>query len=85
MAQPLTPDDPLLMIVAKAVAGVPPTCTDRLDGNTAATSGLGPELEPSDNRPICPAPVSVNQIAPSGPVASWSTNELGNLCKSQLQ
>jgi hypothetical protein len=36
--QPLAADEPLLMMVANAVA-VLPTWTDRLDGNTAATSG----------------------------------------------
>ena len=41
-------DAPLLMRVTKAVAGVP-TCTERLDGRTAAASGgtgagIGPQV-----------------------------------------
>ncbi len=66
IAQPLKAEEPLLMIVAKAVA-VLPTWTERLDGNTAATSGPVPPVAPSDKRPIALAALSVNQIAPSGP------------------
>jgi hypothetical protein len=52
------------MIVAKAVA-VLPTSTDRLDGNTAASSGL--VLAGGVIRPILLALVSANHNAPSGP------------------
>ena len=38
--QPVAVTAPALMIVAKAVAGTP-TCTERLVGKTAASSGLG--------------------------------------------
>src|SRR5437588_6856768 len=56
------------MIVANAVA-VLPTCTERLDGNTAATSG--PVAVGVAMRAILLKPVelllSVNHTAPSGP------------------
>src|SRR6516162_7738458 len=65
MTQPVAADEPLLMIVAKAVA-VLPTCTERLAGNTADTNGL--EAAGTLMRPILPIVVnSVNQTAPSGP------------------
>src|SRR5262245_6463501 len=41
--------DPSLMMLTKAVASVP-TCTDRLAGNTAATSVAAGEGQPSDPR-----------------------------------
>jgi hypothetical protein len=57
--------DPALMIVAKAVAGVPPTCGERLDGSTAAKSSI--ELDNGRNRPMLLPISSTNQKAPSGP------------------
>jgi hypothetical protein len=65
IAQPLNAEEPLLIIVANAVA-VLPTCTDRLDGNTAATSE---PVFPLVIRPMRPLLGAVNQSAPSGPVA----------------
>ncbi len=71
---------PLLMMVAKAVAEPPPEI-DRLDGSTAATSGL--ELVFCGSiRPIFAGtmgevfPVSVNQMAPSGPTVRLGVSVL---------
>jgi hypothetical protein len=57
-----------LMIVAKAVAGVPPTCGERLDGSTAAKSWI--ELDNGRKRAILLPASSANQNAPSGPTVS---------------
>jgi len=67
IAQPLKAEEPLLMIVAKAVA-VLPSSTERLDGNTAETSASGTTAG-GVIRPILLPFVSANHNPPSGPAA----------------